>query len=180
MDYRKFTDLEKYLFENVNKNYHKNKYLNAFDFFCIIIWKANRAKTKIAKKILEIGKNSSLEIIVKMLTSELYKKQFPKDKLKYLIEEWKFRLPISSAILTVFYPDIFTVYDIRVTEIINDFKNLNNLKRFEKIWNKYIKFIEKVDSININNFILRDKDKYLWGKSFFNQLKNDINNNFGI
>jgi len=46
--YLKYHIIENYLFDEVHKNFHKNGYLNAFDFFCIVIWKANRVKSIIA------------------------------------------------------------------------------------------------------------------------------------
>ena len=60
MDYSKFyrNDLEKYLFDDVINKFEENGYINAFDFFCIIIWKANRAKTKVANKICKIEKSN--------------------------------------------------------------------------------------------------------------------------
>ena len=56
MDYLKYYSLEKYLFGDdkddgdVRKNFLKNGFLTPEEFFCIIIWKANRRKTKIKAK----------------------------------------------------------------------------------------------------------------------------------
>ena len=47
-DCRKFYNLENYLFEEVSKRFSEHGYLEVFDFFCIVIWKANRSKSKIA------------------------------------------------------------------------------------------------------------------------------------
>lgn len=54
MDFRQFYyfNLESYLFHTVGPRFAKEKQLSAFDFFCIVAWKANRAKSKIAKKLL--------------------------------------------------------------------------------------------------------------------------------
>jgi hypothetical protein len=54
-DYRKLYDLENYLFEEVSRHFSELGYLHAFDFFCIVIWKANRSKSKIAKRLLSRG-----------------------------------------------------------------------------------------------------------------------------
>lgn len=48
-EYLKYYDLENYILTDVRANFKANGHLNSFDFFCIIIWKANRAKSKIAK-----------------------------------------------------------------------------------------------------------------------------------
>lgn len=50
MDYRAFYHLESYLFNTVRIRFLENGFLDAFDFFCIVIWKANRSKSKIARK----------------------------------------------------------------------------------------------------------------------------------
>ena len=62
-DYSKYYDLNAYLFNEVSKNYQDKGYINAFDFFSIIIWKANRAKTNIFKKITKIANSSNLDKI---------------------------------------------------------------------------------------------------------------------
>ena len=51
-NYSKYYDLNTYLFREVSKKYQEMGYIDAFDFFCIIIWKANRAKTNMLKKII--------------------------------------------------------------------------------------------------------------------------------
>ncbi len=51
-DYLKYFDRAHYLFEDVHQRFHTEHSLGAFDFFTIIIWKANRAKSKIALKLL--------------------------------------------------------------------------------------------------------------------------------
>ncbi len=173
MDYTQYYDLENYLFTIVKETYYEKKYLTAFDFFCIIIWKANRAKSKIAKRL--IGKGyKTLDEAVYDLTSNLYKYDSAENKLKYLITEWGFRLPMASAILTVLYPEEFTVYDRRVCNIINDFFNLDNITNFPKLWACYLLYKRKMIDSSPKELSLRDKDRYLWGKSFCDQLNKNI------
>jgi hypothetical protein len=50
-DYLKYYDLETYLFEDVRQRFHKQGKLDAFDLFSIIIWKANRARSKLAQRL---------------------------------------------------------------------------------------------------------------------------------
>ena len=52
-DYLKYFDREQYLFDDVRSRFHDEHSLGAFDFFSIVIWKANRAKSKIARRILK-------------------------------------------------------------------------------------------------------------------------------
>ena len=165
IDYKQYYDLENYLFNSVKETYYEKKYLTAFDFFCIIIWKANRAKSKIAKRLIEKG-YETLDEAVYDLSSNLYRCDSDESRLKYLITEWEFRLPMASAILTVLYPEDFTVYDRRVCNMINDFYNLDNITNFSKLWTYYLLYKRKMMDSSPKELSLRDKDRYLWGKSF--------------
>jgi hypothetical protein len=178
IDYIKYYDLEKYVLTDVRKNFARNKYLTAFDFFCIVIWKANRAKTKIAERLIRYNKEKDIEKSVYDLTSKIYKAKDDKQKLKVLIDDYKFRLPMSSAILSLLYPDNFTIYDVRVCDTLTDFKGLDNISNFEKLWKRYSEYIESVKKYKPQNLSLRDKDRFLWGKSFYEQLTDDLKKNF--
>jgi hypothetical protein len=177
MNYLKLYDLEKYLFDVVRANFERDGRLSAFDFFCIIIWKANRAKSKIAKKLLEKDgqRRTDLDAIVGDMTKSLAETDSEKEKMRILIEKWGFRLPIASAVLSVLWPDKFTIYDVRVCEQLGgDYKTIKDKARFEDLWNKYNRYIEAVQNIVPEVAILRDKDRVLWAKSFEKQLNKDI------
>ena len=126
----------------------------------IIIWKSNRARGRI-KKLLE--KSGSLELSIKKLTKQIHDENDKKEKLKILIQNWKFRLPMASSILTVLYPEDFTIYDYRVRNQldIEDFGDRKN-----QIERYFSEFLPKVREQGKGNN-LRAKDKYLWGKSFY-------------
>lgn len=175
-DYKKYYYLEKYLFEEVNKKFKTNKCLDSFDFFCIVIWKANRAKSRIAKNLLKNDpkQRNKLDPIVKDLTRSLYDANSEKECLEILIQKWKFRLPIATAILTVLWPNKFTIYDQRVCNILNNFNNLKNKVSFSRILEGYIKYRNEVISKVPKENKLRDKDRFLWGLSFKKNLINDI------
>ena len=51
INYEQFYDLERYLFEDVTKFFQLNGYVNGIQFYCILIWKANRVKFANARKI---------------------------------------------------------------------------------------------------------------------------------
>lgn len=174
-DYLKFYNLENYILTDVRTNFLKDKSLNSFDFFCIIIWKANRAKSKIANKLLK--RNSNLEEIIKDLTSKIYLANENKEKLRILLIDFEFRLPIASAILSILYQEHFTIYDTRVCDTLSDYKGLDNLT-FERLWEGYCNYIDSVRNYGTQNLSLRDKDRLLWGKSFYEQLQRNINSNF--
>ena len=164
MDYLKYYYLEDYLFGEVKNNFQKRGYLTSEEFFCIVIWKANRAKSKIKTKLLKNGVD--LKQSVKRLTNEIFKASSDREKLKVLLDDWKFNLPMATAILTVLYPKDFTVYDIRVRKElgIEDFSGRKN--QIEKYFSEFLPLIKKKGK----GQDLRDKDRYLWGKSFYEDL----------
>lgn len=112
------------------------------------------------------------------MTSTIYNAADDKTRMRILIETWGFRLPMTSAILTVLYPDNFTIYDSRVCEILEDCHRVQNRTRFDNLWNGYEDFIEKVNQKAPTELVLRDKDRYLWGQSFEKDLVKDIENLF--
>ena len=173
VDYEKFYDLESYLFTEVSTTFHRQGWVSTLYFFCIIIWKANRAKSKIAKR-LKAQCDDDLDLAVYRLTSELFEASTPERKLRVLMGEWGFLLPMASAILTVFYPDDFTIYDTRVCDSLGDFHDLYNKTKLSRVWEGYERFVVAVKAASPQHLSLRDKDRYLWGKSFFSQLKDDV------
>lgn len=177
MDYRQYHNLESYLFEVVHCRFQEHGYLSVEDFFCIVIWKANRAKSKIAAKLLQRG-DVGLEAAVRRLTTGVDSMTTPKDRLHYLLKVWKFRLAMASAILSVLYPDEFTVYDMRVCDALGRFHRLQNLVSFASIWDGYVRFKRAVETAAPQGLSLRDKDRYLWGRSFYEQLTKDIEREF--
>lgn len=169
-----FYTLESYLFSTVHRRFTEQGYLGAFDFFCIVIWKANRAKTKVAKRLLD-GTTKTLEEVVADLTKAIAAQKTPRDRMCLLMFGGiRFRLPMASAILTVLYPDEFTVYDYRVCETLGGYRNLTNLTNINRLWDGYSAFKNAVISNSPAGLSLRDRDRYLWGKSFRDQLTNDV------
>lgn len=177
-DFTRYYDLEGYLFRDVLGRFRKEQKLSAFDFFCIVIWKANRAKSKVAKRLLAQG-HPDLEAAVAALTASITNAQDNKERLRVLVVDWGFRLPLTSAILTVLFPDDFTVYDVRVCEILGDFNDAQNKTQFEAIWERYSAYIARVQQSVPEVAGLRDKDRYLWGQSFALQLQRDMKSQFG-
>jgi hypothetical protein len=174
-DYLRYFDLETYIFEDVHQRFHAEHSLGAFDLFSIVIWKANRAKSKIALKLLALDPEGrrDLEDIARALTASLYKAPCHKERLRILMKDWKFALPMASSILSACYPEDFTIYDYRVRELIGGFPNLNHLADFEKIWAGYNEYKARVSQL-APGFTFRDRDKYLYGKSKALQLEADI------
>lgn len=175
-DYSQVYNLESYLFNQLSKKFETTQKLSTEDFFCIIIWKSNRAKSKIAKKIMNISKKD-LNSSVKELIEDIVCSKSEKDKLNLMLDKWKFGLPMASAILSVLYPNKFSIYDYRVCDMLNKFHNIKNLKT-NKMTDCYFEFLKEVTNKVPERSSFRDKDKFLWGKSFYLGLKEDIKNEF--
>jgi hypothetical protein len=165
--------LEAYLFGEVTERFQNDGTLSAFDFFCIVIWKANRSKSKVAARLRAKG-HPSLAVAVDALLKGIRSAPDNRGRLSILIETWGFRLPMASAILTVLFPAEFTVYDVRVCDVLGDFKDAQHKAQFDVLWARYSAYIEAVRAAAPAQLTLREKDRYLWGKSFAEQLERDI------
>ncbi len=69
-DFLRYYDLEGYLLAEVGPRFRETSKISAFDFFCILIWKSNRAKTKHARRMLSRG-YATLERAVDALAHDL-------------------------------------------------------------------------------------------------------------
>lgn len=176
-DFRELYHLERYLFENVTPRFQQFGVISTFDFFCIVVWKSNRSKSKIAVRLLSHG-HSDLESAVAKLITSISEAPDGKMRMKILIEGWGFRLPMASAILSVLYPDAFTVYDTRVCDALGAFHNSQDRMSFDSLWEDYQSFLSAVKQKAPDEYTLRDKDRWLWGNSFCQQLENDIKTKF--
>lgn len=174
INYEKFYDLENYLFKDITNFFQSNGYLTGFQFYLILIWKADRAKSYNAQKILDKDKSKTFDEGVKILTYKIYEAKSNLDKIKILFN-WKFLIATASAILTVLYPKIFTIYDYKVLEYeeLKIFKKLGNNKETAR---KYLEFVEVVKKLKLGKDIhsLRSKDRYLWGRSFYNSAIRNV------
>ena len=177
LDYLAYYHLEDYLFSTVCPRFHRDKYLSAFDFFSIIRWKSNRARPKVVAGLLE-GSHTDLDTAVRALTQEIYEANNHEVRFKILIDRPGIGLPTATAILTVLYPEEFTVYDVRVCDALGDFHNIGNRTNPTKIWEGYEEFREEVRKADSPHFSLRAKDRWLWAKTVVEQMECDIKNGF--
>ncbi len=83
----------------------------------------------------------TLDEIVIQRTKGLAAHGTPKEKLHFLMTgKNRFMLPMATAILSVLYPDDFTIYDYRVCEELKYTLNLGNITKFENLWEGYLKY----------------------------------------
>lgn len=172
-----FYDLESYLFDCVGPKFRERGVLTAFEFFSIVIWKANRAKSKIAKRLLAGREGKSLDEIVGELSGSLHAAKDDEERLRRM---WNFgfRLPMASAALAVLWPGRFTVYDVRVCEQLRGFKSLGNFEKFQDVWPEYERYRDAVGEQVPEMRELRDKDRVLWARDAMRQLSADIGRGF--
>ena len=176
-DDRTYDHLERYLLTEVSGHYREARQLTAFDFFCLVIWKANRSKSRVANRLLAQG-FTDLESAVPASTRALATAPHDKERMRILMDGWGLRLPMASAILTVLYPESFTVYDVRVCDVLRDFRTTQYRTNFEALWDEYLRFVAAVHDAVSRDDALRDKDRWLWGKSFCQRLEEDLASQF--
>ena len=87
-------------------------------------------------------------------------------------------MPMATAILTVLYPSEFTVYDVRVCDELRNFHSLQSVSKRSRQWSGYQDYRNAVAAAAPPALSLRDKDRWLWGKSFAEQLESNIAANF--
>ena len=115
--YLKYYFLEDYLFNDVRNNFQERGYLIPEEFLAIVIWKRNASKTKILNGIRKNGRT------IYEITSGISAAKSREQKISVLLSP---KIPgigvaIASAILSVCYPDDFTIADYRARASLNTF-----------------------------------------------------------
>ncbi|MDE0624373.1 MAG: hypothetical protein OXH83_22140 [Bryobacterales bacterium] len=172
MDYLQFYDLEEYLFSNVHRSFHADGCLNAFDLFLIVRWKSNRRKDRIIARLCESG-DGDLHKGARCLTRQVHRASNHEERLGILMGPGV-GLALATAILTVLYPEDFTVYDQRVCDALGDFSKLGNRSAPARIWEGYKEFREAVRENSPGHLMLRNKDRWLWAKNWVEELEREI------
>lgn len=167
-----YYDIEKYLFTKVHERFRQDGWLCAFDFFSIVRWKSNRSKGMIRQALCE--RCSDLDQAVESLTGDIHEAADHEVRLKILLEVRGIGLSMASAILTVLYPDHFTVYDTRVCNQLGGFRNLES----RPTWKGYEEFRQAVQEEAVRRgapecLSLRDMDRWLWTLDVVDQLKSE-------
>jgi hypothetical protein len=161
----KLYNLENYLFDVVSERFRQEQTLGDPDFFAIIIWKSNRAKTKIQRGLTEARKT------VQALMQEVSQADTAEAKVKTLTTVWGIGLAIASAILTVCYPEEFTVLDYRAWETLKDEPVTGLPQRFPVRPEEYVQYCQAccrfAEEVSLP---LRDLDRALWAKNWEDDL----------
>jgi hypothetical protein len=80
---------------------------------------------------------------------------------------------MASAVLTVLYPDDFTIYDILVCKELK-LKYRPEMPFSEKCWNEYQRYKKLVCEKAPAHLSLRDKDRFLRGRSIRKKAERDV------
>ena len=169
-DFIKFYDLERYLFNEVGPRFRSSGVIEPVDLFMIFVWKTNRAKTTIRNKLKKLAHGNFSEAVAQ-IASALSSTEDRKERLAVLMRDWKLRLPTASAVLTVLYPEDFTVYDQRVCKMLD--MQYRTAPFSETLWSHYEKYKDAVCRSTPAGLSLRDRDRFLWGKSFWQDAIRD-------
>jgi hypothetical protein len=178
MDWLQYYDRENYLFEVVSGRLRSHGSIGAFDLFTIVAWKAERAKGKIARRMICHYGEPDLEGAARQMTREIGETRGWAERLQVLTERWGFRLPMASAVLSVLYPEEFTVFDVRACKELGMTPSIPDRKWDGRLAG-YQEFITKVREAVPEVASLRDADRILWSRSVGRQLQEDIENLFG-
>ncbi|MFG1373363.1 thiamine phosphate synthase [Xanthobacter oligotrophicus] len=165
-DYRDYYDIEHRLFPKIHDAFHVGQDIDPVDFYAILVWKANRAKTYHRDRIEDILHVPSIYEAVPEIISQLRSAKSDKDRLFSLMNVYKFLLPTATSVLSVFYPNEFAIYDRRVCREVGLFYDLAEKKDLnEDLWSSYQSFKMKVAAAVPGAASLRDADRVLWGRS---------------
>lgn len=170
-------DEERHLFDVVGPRFRAEGSLGAYDLFFIVRWKANRAISKVARSLTKIG-GTDIERAARELTRDVFTVATPEERFRVVSDKWRLRLPMASAILTVLYPEDFTVYDVRACEMLDQFRELASRVNIDARWRGYLEFKDAVERIAPAHLSLRDKDRHLWAKSRHQSLEAFLRRDF--
>jgi hypothetical protein len=180
VEYLDYYDLENRLFPKIRRKFLASGELSARDLWCILIWKANRAKNLARVRLIEKSRDRTFCGAVSEMASRLHRAADGKERLQILMTYYGFRLPTATAIASVLYPSDFTIYDKRVCDVLSEppvsrgFHRLGSREFTEDLWSKYQEFVRTVKSNTPPGYSLRDRDRYLWGKSLYEQIEREI------
>jgi hypothetical protein len=172
--YLKYYWLEQeYLEKEVYPHFHKHGLLNDEQFFAIIRWKSpGLGSVPIRDGLLKMG--TSLEKAVRDLAEAIAKARSKEERLEILLEQDGIQLAMASAVLTILYPDEFSVYDWRVRSQLKHPKRKGrpfpdisySRDRIRRYFEEYIPQVKATAP----SLSLRDCDRILWARSWHDGL----------
>jgi hypothetical protein len=167
---------EALLFPALAQRFAETGQLEPEELYLILDWKAPRARTRHLKRLAK--RSGSFEVATRVIAACLHTVKEPQERLRLLLQDWKFYLPTATAIVAVLYPDTYTIYDVRVCDALGGFHKLNRTWS-QELWVGYQEFIEAVRAEALKagapaGTSLRDCDRWLWGKHKQEQMCREI------
>jgi hypothetical protein len=163
---------EALMFPQMAQSFASTGALNPMDFYVILDWKSSRARTRHRSRLARLA--GTFNAAVGQIGADLHGATGPEQQLGLLLIKWGFRLPTASAILTVIYPEKFTIYDIRVCNALDGFHQLGRMKWSPTAWAEYQMFMGAVRAAAPPGLSLRDCDRWLWGRDKHETLRNEL------
>jgi hypothetical protein len=179
-DYLKYYWLENYLFEEVQRNFQKSGHLKPEEFFAIIIWKRAASKTKIKDSLIDLLDEGKT---VESITADVFKnKNHRLKQLNLLTDINQIGVSIASAILTVCYPDDFTIVDVRACASlqrppfnVEGFPYEKFLLKDESTKKLYLEYVDTCKALAAKKGLrLRDFDRVLFGMDLWDEPKTGL------
>ncbi|MBB3745222.1 hypothetical protein FHX10_004759 [Rhizobium sp. BK591] len=165
MSNSKYANVETNLFPALGDEFRATGKLDPVDFLAILTWKANRSKTKHLRRLQK--DSASFAEAVESIATDVFGAEDDAMRLKTLMSGWDFRLATASAILTVLYPDRFTVYDVRVCDEIKAYHHLKGRRYTSWLWSQFLAFKEAAIAAAPAGLTLREVDHFHWGNSWY-------------
>jgi thermostable 8-oxoguanine DNA glycosylase len=146
--------LERFIFTELSEKVRWNGQVDPEDFFKICEWKSTRTKT-----LVRTNPREHIQEVTRLAFSSRESLRVP---LLCILNG--VRIPTASAILTVWHPDEYTVYDVRVCDAMLSLSHhLLTDEVVEVARKSYSKYLEVARQIAIEfDVSLRDLDKTLW------------------
>jgi hypothetical protein len=162
-------DPENRVFPVIERNVKKGQELSYLDVLLIFKWKLGRVTEQNFEMIRDGGLkeiNGAVKIAGGSDRGEKIK------ALKTLMKIKGIKLAMGTAILTVCYPDEFTIIDWRVLEVLGLMPVDSPGWNVERYFDEYLPMVKEYS--DIWDCTLRDADRALWGLSVRNNMKKKI------
>ncbi len=163
----RYYDLDDYLFCCVTTRFAKQNTLNAFDFYAIVTWKSNRSISKVKNGLI------AAKLTPTALMAKVSACASDRDRMLELDKVAGIGVPIASAILTVCYPNRFTILDYRAWEalLLFHFKKANRQTMPNDIDGYFNIYLPACRAMATKHkMTLRELDKSMWGLSKQNSI----------
>jgi hypothetical protein len=165
MDYIEFYDAEKLLFDKVGPEFQRGINPSVMHFETLLGWKSERPGDAHWMRLMKTC-GGTMEDAVAAICADIRSAADDQARLKVLIRKWQFALPTAVTILTVFYPEFFTMYDER-TRRQTGTKDWSHRTFTPALWEHYREFKEKIIALAPPGVTLRDADRYVMGKDTY-------------